>query len=188
MYEVSNPIRIKDLIVFNIPSCVNMMEQQLSSAYMDGVNIGDLTVNEFIYETDDFIIMVEYIKSLCNLVHVFKNILDNLIYKLRVYNFVDNAIYSNINFHKIFDLVNIVFNILVDDQYLLDAFDIYYSEISLDISMVLYDKFIEGVIHDLKDTVDENLLKFIFTKNNLVYLQDIYESITNQIQNVFLTY
>ena len=188
MYELANQIRIKELPVFNTPSCVKMMEDHLNLAYQCGVDVGELAINIFIYEADDLIYLVEYIKMLCNLTKIFRDILDNELYILRAQGYVDNKIYSYINFHNLFVEINNKLNALLSDQFLFDEFGIYHSEISLETSIAMYEVFNDNIIISLNKFVDINVLKFIFNKHNVKYLHDIYESIFNQLENVFLMY
>lgn len=187
MYELANQIRIKDLAVLRTECCMNMIESYIETAFKSGVDIGELAVNIYVYESEDPIFLVEYVKMLCNLSKVFRDILDNSLYTLRLYKIVNESVY-NINFHNIFNEVNTKFNTFIDEQFLFDEFGIYHSEISLETSIAMYEVFNDSVILSLKEFVDPNLLKFIFNKHSVKYLQKIYEEIFNQLENVFLIY
>lgn len=188
MDELINPIRIKEMPIFNIWSCNNMMSSWLNKAYTNGVNVPELYANVYVYDADDMIFSVEYVKMICNLTTIFREILDNQIYLLRLKGLISNDIYSNIDFHKIFGTVNNQFNSFVDDQFLIYEFGIYHSEISLETSMAMYATFNDSVIDVLKDFVDIKILKFVFNNHNLKYLQNIYDSIFIQLENVFSIY
>lgn len=188
MYELANPIRIKEMPIFNISSCNNMMSAWLKQAYINGVNVPELYANIFVYDTDDMIFSVEYVKMICNLSIIFREIFDNQLYSLRLKGLISNEIYSNINFHNIFNEVNDKFNSYIDDQFLMYEFAIYHSEISLETSMAMYEAFSDTIINILKDTIDIKILQFIFNKHNMRYIQIIYEKIFLQLENVFSIY
>ena len=188
MYDLAEPIRIKQLPLFTIPTYVNMISEYLAIAQQNGVNIGELAVNVYIYESEDSIFLVEYIKMLCNLTKVFRDIYDNELYLLRSQGFIDHKIYFNLNFHNIFNEVNNKFNIYLGDQFLFDEFGIYHSEISLDTSIAMLEVFNDTIILAIKNFVDPNIVKFIFNKFRLKNLHAIYDNIFNQLENVFLIY
>lgn len=188
MYELANQIRIKEMPIFNILSCNKMMSDHLIKAYTNGVNVPELYANVYVYDADDIIFSVEYVKMVCNLTTIFKEIFDNQLYALRLKGLINNEIYSSINFHTIFSTVNDQFNSFIDDQFLMYEFGIYHSEISLETSIVMYEAFNDAVVNILKDFVDIKILKFIFNKHNLKYIQNIYDSIFTQLENVFSVY
>lgn len=188
MYELAEPIRIKQLPIVTVPTYVNMLKDHLAIAQQSGVNIGELAVNVYIYESEDPIFLVEYIKMLCNLTKVFRSIYDNELYLLRSHGYIDNKIYFNLNFHNIFNEVNNKFNIYLDNQFTFDEFGIYHSEISLDTSIAMLEVFNDTIILALKDFIDPNLVKFIFNKFRLKNNHALYDEIFNQLENVFLIY
>lgn len=188
MYELANPTRIKEMSIFNIKSCNDMMVAWLNKAYMTGVNILELNVNVYVLDADDMIFSVEYVKMVCNLSIIFREIFDNHLYDLRLKGLVDNDIYSKINFHNLFNEVNNTLNSFIDDEFLMYEFNIYHSEISLQTAMTMYDSFIENLIAILKDIVNDKLLKFIFNKHSVIYIQNIYEGIFLQLENIFSVY
>lgn len=185
MYELITQIQIKDLLLFKTPSS-RMTEEHLRLAYNCGVDVGNLSANTFIYEyNDDLILSVEYVKMICNLVVTFRELYDNYIYDLRMLGYIDNKIYSTINFHDIFNKINHEFNINFIDQFLFEEIGIYHSEVSLETAVYLYEVFNEYIISLLKDFIEPNKLRFIFTKRNMKYLSKIHGDIMNQLENVF---
>ena len=188
MYELANPIRIKEMPVFNILSCNVMMNDYIILAHTNGVNVPELYANVHVYEADDIIFSVEYIKMICNLAKIFREIYDNELYYLRLNGIISHEIYSKIDFHKVFGNVNNQLNSFIDDQYLMYEFGVYHSEISLETSMAMYEVFNDSLIEQMKGYADEKLLKFIFNKHNVKYIQNIYESIFLQLENVFSIY
>lgn len=185
MYELSYPIRIKELPMFYSQHCIAMTQNYLVIATQNGVNIGELTANVFVYEFDDLIFTVEYIKMLCNLSTIFRNIFDNDLYNLRLQGYINDKIYSSINFQTIFNEVNNKFNAFIEEPFLFEEISIYGSEISLETSIALYETFNDNMIILLSKFVDINLLKYTFNKINIKYLQNFYDQIGTQIQNVF---
>lgn len=188
MYELANPICIKEMPIFNIKSCIGMMEKWLNAAYSNGVNVPELNANVYVYNADDMVFSVEYVKMICNLSIVFREIYDNKLYELRLKGLIDKEVYNNINFHQIFGRVNDLFNYLIEDQDPMYEFAIYHSEISLEIAIAMYDVFNDSLINELKKFIDVNLLKYIFSKYNTKYIQNIYDSIFNKLENVFSIY
>ncbi len=188
MDELINPIRIKEMPIFNIISCNKMMNDHLILAYTNGVNVPELYANVYVYDADDMIFSVEYVKMICNLTTIFKEILDNQLYLLRLKGLISNDIYSKIDFHTIFGNINNQFNSFIDDEFLMYEFNIYHSEISLETSMAMYSTFNDAVIEVLKDFVDIKILKFVFNNHNLKYLQYVYDNIFTQLENVFSVY
>lgn len=188
MDELINPIRIKEMPIFNIWSCRNMMSSWLNKAYINGVNVPELYANVFVYNEDDIIFSVEYVKMICNITTIFREILDNQIYHLRLKGLISNDIYSKIDFHAIFSIVNDQFNTIIDDEFLMYEFNIYHSEISLETSITMFNVFNDAVIEVLKDFVNIKILKFVFNNQNLKYLQYIYDGIFLQLENVFSVY
>ena len=188
MNELANPIRIKEMGMFNVIPCIQMVEEWLSNAYKNGVDVPELYANVHVYAADDVIFSVEYVKMICNLTTIFREIFDNELYYLRLRGIVDNSIYSKINFHKIFGNVNNHLNSFIDDEYLMYEFGIYHSEISLETAMSMYDIFNDSVIEQIKDVADAKLLKYIFNKHNVKYIKNIYDNIFLQLENVFSIY
>lgn len=183
MYELANQIRIKELPAFYTAAGCRMMENSLIAAYSNGVDIGELAVNSFVYDYDDIVFSVEYIKMLCKLSTIFKDIYDNNIYALRVQGHLQNI--PDINFHFIFNEINNKFNAYVDDMYIFEESGIYQSEIALETTTALYDIFNDTIVLALKDFVEPLVSKYIFNKVNVKYLQNIYDNIMTQLQNVF---
>ena len=189
MNDLCNPIKIKELPVFYSNSGIRMIEKWLAIAVKNGVDIGDLIVNSVVYNYEEPIFTIEYIKMLCNLTNIFRNIYDNNLYHIRLQGLISDDVYSNISFHNIFNEINNIFNFLMNDGiYLFEEMEIYQSEISIEVAVALYDKFNDSIISALKDFVDPKLLVFIFNKINMKHLQIIYDSIKVQFTNVFTIY
>ena len=188
MHELANPIRIKEMPIFNLLSCKKMIEDWLIKANNNGVNVLELFANIYVYDADDMIFSVEYVKMICNLSIIFREIYDSQLYELRLNGIIDKETYSKINFHIIFNEINNVLNFFIDNQYDVYEFGIYHSEISLEITMAMYSVFIAKLTDVLKDTVNPGLLKMNFNKHNVKYIQDIYEKIFLQLENVFSIY
>lgn len=183
MDNLMNQVRIKELPAFYAVTGQIMIDAWLSKVIKTGVNIGELAVNSFVYDYDDMVFSVEYIKMLCNLSIIFREIYDNNIYALRIQGHLQNI--PDINFHDIFNEVNNRFNAYVDDMYLFEESSIYESEIALETTTALYDVFNDTIILALKDYVEPFISKYIFNTVNVKYLQNIYNNIMIQLQNVF---
>ena len=185
MYELITQIKIKELLLFKTPSS-RMAEEHLRLAYNCGVDVGELSANTYVYEySDDLIFSVEYVKMICNLVIIFRDLFDKYLYTLRMLGYTDNRIYSSINFHNVFNKVNHEFNINFIDQFLFEEIGIYHSEVSLETAIYLYEVFNTQIISELKDFIEADKLKFIITKHNMKYLPKIHGDIMNQLENVF---
>lgn len=187
MYELITQVKIKELLLFKTPSS-KMIEEYLQSAYKCGVDVGELSANSYVYEyIDDLIFSVEYVKMICNLVGIFRNLFDNYLYSLRSIGWhIDNRIYS-INFHNVFSKINYQFNINFIDQFLFEEIGIYHSEVSLETAIFLFEVFNDTVVDELKEIIpiDPNLLKSMFIRRNIRYIPQIHSDIMNQLENVF---
>lgn len=188
MYELANAMRIKEMNIFNVVSCRNMMESWLNKAKDNGTIVPELFANVHVYEADDMVFSVEYVKMICNLAIIFRELYDTKLYDLRINGLINKDIYSKINFHEIFSEINDVLNFFIDNQYDMYEFGIYHSEISLETSMALYSVFNTKLTNILKDFVDINILNMNFNKHHVKYIQDIYEKIFLQLENVFSIY
>ena len=188
MYELANQPKIKYLPAFIIPSCLNMMRFHIESAYKNGVNIGEFGCNSFIYQNDDLICQVEYIKMACNISNIFKDIYNELLYNLRLEGYIDNSIYPFINFHKVMNEVNNTFNSFIEDEYIFEEVTIYSSEISIETSIEMYDTFTNCIINELSSYINPNLLKYVFNKFNITNIQIIQDKIMTQIANIFTVF
>jgi len=189
MDSVIIPIKLKDLPIFHSNSAMIMLKNWLAIAEKSGVNIGELSVNSVVYNYEEPIFTVEYIKMLCNLSNIFRTVYDNNLYQLRLQGLINDDVYSKINYHNIFNEINNTFNFLtLDGMYIFEEMSIYDCEISLELTVALYDKFNESIISELKNYVDPNLLLFVFNKINMKHLRSIYDSIQTQFLNVFTIY
>ena len=154
MYELANPTRIKEMPIFNVMSCRDMTSAWLLKANSSGVNVLELNANAYVLDCDEMIFSVEYVKMICNLAIIFREIFDMELYSLRLKNMISNEAYMSINFHEIFCKVNDQFNSFIevlDGEYLVYEFGIYHSEISLETSISMYEAFNDAIVESLKD-------------------------------------
>lgn len=180
---------IKSLIVFQSPSAYTLIKDYVEDARKKGVEIGNLIVNSYIYSAKSLNIwfLIDYIKSLDNLVCTFRDIYDEYLYEIKMKGVDD--IYNNLyDFHIIFNAINNTFNKYICDQYLLDDFGIYQSETSLITIMSLYEVFNDYFVYTMKDKVDYMTLKKIVQIKSIKYLPYIYDKIFEQFEDIYLPF
>lgn len=188
MNYLTNSVKIKDLYILQFNDSFKLIEKYIKNSYKNGVYIGELCVNPYIYESRnlDLPFLVNYIESLDSLVKLFRDIYDEYIYDLRLYEEVNNN-YS-INFHIIFNDINNTFNSYLSDQFLFEDFSIYQSETSLKTSIELYNKFNENFIFFMKNIIDRSKLQLFIHHKNIKYLPYIYDKIFEQFEYIYLPF
>lgn len=185
---------IKDLLVFKSPMIHHMCEKYIESSNQKGVNIGELFINPYIFQTRslDVPYLLKYLESLDKLAGVFRELYDEYLYSLRINGYIDDNIYDIINntnnFHMIFNSVNNKFNAYINDQYLFEDFGIYQSSTSLETCLALYEEFNDSFIRSLLDLIDANKLKIIIMQKSSRYMQIIYHKIFEQFEGIYLPF
>jgi hypothetical protein len=189
MCNLARRVYIKDLLIFQSPIIYAMIDEYINKAKQHGVYIGELTMNSYIYESRslDVSYLMNYIKSLSNLVSIFRDIYDNDLYNLSLHG-IDNIIYDIDHFQIIFSAVNNTFNVYLDDQFLFEDFGTYQSKISLDTVMAMYESFNKNFTLSLKDIVPSNILKKISMSRNIKYLPYVYDRIFEQFESIYLPF
>ena len=186
-FELIKQINIKDLAIFQYPEVIKLIEKDIYDSYSKGINIGEITVNTYIYETKstDIYFMMRYIKTLNGLAEVFRELYDNLIYTLRLEKMIGSDIYNdNTNFQFIFNAINNSFNMIINDRYLFEDFCIYFSDTSLNTCIELYDTFTYNFISLLCGTVDANILKSLCMNKNIFNISQLYAKIYQQFEYI----
>lgn len=189
MSNLPRIIYIKDLLIFQSPIIYKMVEKYVIDAQKRGVYIGELTMNSYIYESRslDVSFLTNYIRSLDNLVKIFRDIYDEYIYELKLNNYI-NENYKD-NFHFIFFAINGVFNNYLNDQYLFEDFSIYHSETSDITIMALFETFNDYFVFYTKESVNNlNFLKLFVRRKSLKYLPYIYDMIFEQFEYIYLPF
>ena len=189
MCNLTRRVYIKDLLIFQSPIIYAMIDEYINKAKQKGVYIGELTMNSYIYDSRslDVSYLINYIKSLSNLVDIFRDIYDDDLYNLRL-NGIDNIIYDMDQFQMIFSAINNIFNAYLDDQFLFEDFGTYQSKISLETVMAMYDTFNKYFTLSLRDIVPCNILKSINMRRNIKYLPYIYDKIFEQFECIYLPF
>lgn len=188
-YELANPILMKDLPVFKMSTYSNMMNGWINKAIQKGVDIGNLSVNSYVYEYDDPIFLVEYIKMVCNLGIIFRDIYDTELYNLRMSGYINN-IYSDMDFNTIFNHMNTNLNLFLDQSFRFEETEIYHTEITLDISTKIYNIFVNDLITQVSKVVNINPLQLrsIFIRNKIKNIEFISKEIYTQLDNILSIY
>ena len=190
--NTTNQIRIlyiKNLLVFQALSIYQLIEKYIDESRRRGVEIGDLVVNPYVYNSKslDISFLVSYIKSLNNLSGVLRDIYDDYLYDLNMMG-VD-GLYNNLyDFHIIFNAANNTLNKYLDDQYVFEDFGIYQSETSLDTIMAIYESFNDYFVYTIKGRVDPLLLKRMIQIKSTKYLPYIYDKIFEQFEDIYLPF
>lgn len=189
-----NPIRIKDLMILQYDEIINIIREDVESAKLAGVYIGELYVNRYVYESrsTDLAFLRNYIKTLNAIANVFGDIFHDEIYTLRLEDLLDNEayleIYNENTFHWIFDKINQTFNTYVDDMYIFDEFYIYGSEISSEVVLFLYNTFNEYLVSSLMPYVNYNILLKMNGQRTVRYYPYIYDKLFQQLEDLYLPF
>lgn len=184
--ELSKPILINDLIIYRYPDLFQFIEKYIESARQKGVCIGQLIVNKYIYENHSLCI-VNYIKSLDELISVFRDLYDQTLHQLSLDRKLKSFIYNLNNFHDIFNEVNNIFNKFLDDMYLFEEFSIFQSQVSIETCIAMCETFNDAMIFHLKEYVDINELKRI-NVNRMKNFHLIYDRIFVLFEYVYLPF
>lgn len=190
--NITNQIRIlyiKNLLIFQAPSIYQLIEGYINDSRRRGVEIGDLVVNPYIYNSRslDVSFLISYIKSLNNLSEVLRNMYDEYLYDLTMKG--AGGLYNNLyDFHIIFNSVNNVFNRYLVDQFLFEDFGIYQSKTSINTIMAMYESFNNYFVYTNKEKVDAFLLKKMVQTKSAKYLPYIYDKIFEQFEDIYLPF
>lgn len=193
-YPITNPIRIKDLIIFRNPDVFNIIKSDVESAQKYGVYIGELFINNFIYEykTTDIIILRNYIRTLNILAKTFGDMFNDTIYTLRLQGLLKDEEYEELCneniFHWIFHHINHEFNTFVDDIYIYEEFFIYGSEISLELILILYDAFNENIVTALKPYINYHILMRMNGTRTVRWYPYLYDKIFQNLEDLYLPF
>lgn len=188
--DIINQMKIKDLLILRCPGVFQCFEETIEKSNQKNLNILDLTLNPYIYETrsSDIGYLIKYLNSLDGLADVFRELYDNFIYELRVANLLDESIYNNDQFHYIFNAINDELNYFVNNQYAFEDFGIYMGQTSLETCIALYDKFVDYFVRCLSGKIDANFLKSFCMQRNIRNIYDIYESIFEKFEEIYLPF
>lgn len=183
--SIINQIKIKDLKILQTPWVYKEIENDILSAERKGICIWELPVNPYIYETRSMNIefLCKYIKTLDGLAGVFRELYDNLVYKLRLEKLIDFDM-DDSSFQFIFNAVINAFNRYIDDRYLFDDFCIYMSDVSLQTGIILYDVFNSVFIALFGNMIDSNKLRYQCIYKNMINPSIIYTNIYKQFEPI----
>lgn len=184
-------VYIKDLLIFQSNSVYKLIESNVENARRNGVELGELVVNSYMYKhrSLDIGCLIPYIRALDNMIKVFRDLYDDEIYTLRLENLITDEVYNNINgFHNIFNAINNTFNAYLCDQFLFEDFGIYQSQTSLETILALYETYNDYFIMSLRDYVNPNILKISIMNRSTRYIQYIYDKIFEQFEDIYLPF
>lgn len=191
---IPNPVRIKDLLIFQNDEIIDIIRKDIEFAQNHNVYIGELFINRFIYEerSTDLSILRIYLKMLNAIIKVFNDIYSDEIYTLRLEGLITDKeyleIYNNNVFHQIFHDMNNEFNTFIFDSYVFDDFLIFYSETSLGVILQLYQTFNQTIVSLLSPYVDRNILISINAQRTVRFFPFIYDKIFEQLDDAALPF
>jgi hypothetical protein len=189
MNAVSRIVYIKDLLIFQSPIVYAMVDEYINSAKQNGVYIGELSMNSYIYETRslDVSFLINYIKSLDNIAKIFRQIYDDDLYNIRLHG-INDIIYDIENFQMVFNAINNTFNAHLYNQMAFEDFGTYYSNTSLNTCMAMYETFNDYFAFSFRDIENPSVLKLINMRRNIRYLPYIYDKIFEQFECIYLPF
>ena len=197
MNDLTNQIRIRDLLIYKSPITFAMISEYLINAIQRGIHIEDLVVNPYIYESRsmDVSYLINYIKSLDNVSKIFNDLYFDYLYKIRLEELINDNLAdilynkSKDSFNIIFFNINNTFNMYLDNQYLFEDFGIYMSQTSLETIIALYNTFNDQFVSSLKGYINPNLLKYHTTlSQGSEFIRDIYNQIYEQFEPIYLPF
>ena len=181
MYELSEPVKIKDLPIVKMQESFLMIKYNFEECEQYGVNLFELHANPLAYtRLFEFRFNAGYICAVACMVKFFREIFDRELYSFRIY--MDNNSLYQINFNNIFDHVNKEFNIYIDDSYLFDEFFIYESEISISTFQIIYNTFMNILNNEINTILKSpNIIRssIINKRRQLYCIVDLYNEFYN---------